>query len=1847
MCLCTLTIALISINQNLQAQGTIPDCHTCDTTSTGGSSGGSSSSGGPGATLLSFGHSGVKTFPSPTAASVAKVQEMSIDQFNGANSLSFPLYEFSFYGLTVPISLHYNSSGLRVQERAGWVGLGWSLKAGGSITRVVRHLPDDSFEGFEKYENEILTFTPDETNPDSADKAMYDAILDGDKDSEPDKFIISMPGFSGEMFHMEGNYRLYANNRKLKITPIRLGGSPPTNDKIISWEIIDESGIKYTFSELEYTFTTISTVVNDQVSSGSNKTVVTAWHLTKIEHPQHSQHIILEYDQGSYGSVQSTFTEGQQVITDADVRCSGEDNFIMSQSTINNNSVYLKKIKLSSNNNYYVEFFTQSRTDLTSARALDYIDIKMDGDDYPVNINFNYNYFTGTGGHQRLKLLDVTMDAGFSNQAPLYKFDYVGGAVPSYDHVNQKYAADHWGYYNGETTNTTTIPDHLYFGGSLLYPNGANREPAAWAAQIAMLNKITYQSGGYASFTYEGNTYGKVGSASPLSSSKNGGGVRVKSITYHDGMSTANNIVKTFTYNKSNGLSSGVIAQEPYYLKSGQLVIYHADTGTNPSCDYQEILPTGFYTLGEYTGNRMGYTEVTEEYSSGAAHGKIVHYFEIEPSVWRGDKTKSRYFDSTGSEQKKNLFTHSFSSTTNSNRGFEAERTINSYQLSGVTEYDTVYVPKPYTIEQYTTYLTSEKERIYNGESDSVQNAKTYTYASSVNLINSITETGDNTGTRSTSYTYASSKYSGMSSSHMHSQIYAVSGTNGKQWTIWGTDVNGKTGTWMPKQQWVWKGTGTAPADPATSNSIKTSEITEYDSYGNVIKAEDNDGVEVKYYYGNNTSPFSTNNLNGLNGIFLTGIQQSQNGLDSGSACSGDDLCTSATYDDFGRVLSIKDENDDTVSYTYDALGRLNTQSNSQGKVITEYEYEYSSELNAGVFDSDEPNKVVSNTFTSGPGFIEPTSAAGVSKWDDVTYDHVFDGERTMRVGFNGGGWDGFAEYTTFTKGVAKADFYIGPDVSSGSAIVFYIRSSDGNDIFALRYNTAVSNFQAWSKKNGSWTSAVSIGLTAQKGKWYTVEFVRGDNQTQADMFVYPKGEQRNYTTKYTGTGFPSDWTTHVQSSGGLSGGTNDYYYVANISAGERIQAVTYSDGLGREIQSQSRGGEKVIASETLYNNRGLPQVVSRPIEKTAAQYPGYYDQGMLGGSSFTPSVNGEPLPTTSDVFDYYDDILPSTSNEEQFAYSQTVYENSPLARVKKASLPGIAQQMGSNNELENSYTLNTHSSEVFAINGASWGVGTLVKTISEDPDGIKTITYSDAWGQTIVSGVDMNGNGRLEGTTKTSCTDPTPPALPTCDLITEFDYDTRGNLIRVEDPRNLATTYTYNTLGQLTEKNLPDQTHAHQYRYDDKGRLRFHRDPVLNGSTDRYYYTKYDDLDRPTDIGKRNTSADFDDEADINDQDFPYFSYTMYIRHSYDGTNAATSAQNLEGRLTRIQYRDLSNTSNWGYTWYSYNDLGLVEWIKQRLPGQSSSLDKTIYYTYDELGRTTRVFFDSQTSGEDFYFWYKYDELGRLQYVLSNENSNEDSAVREAEYIYYADSQVKQLKLGPEGNLAQTVDYTYTVQGWLDQINGGSVSTGTGGDRFSIDLDYKNSGNVEKQVWKQSAISTSPATYHYSYDNANRITTACYGVANCNSTNYANYDVAYEYDRNGNLDKIERFPNSTSSDLINHVYVNNTNKLLTVVMNGPNYDLSHDANGNVTQNDLQDITSIAYNWRNLPNNITTGSGTLKFAYDGDGNRVKKELVGQSTQWYVRGAAGEVIAVYEGSTLSYWVLPGGLGIINY
>jgi len=75
--------------------------------------------------------------PSPNQASLLKFIDVPVSPYTGTSDVTIPIVTIQLKGTSVPISLNYHTGGIRLKEEAGWVGLGWALSTGGSISRSI------------------------------------------------------------------------------------------------------------------------------------------------------------------------------------------------------------------------------------------------------------------------------------------------------------------------------------------------------------------------------------------------------------------------------------------------------------------------------------------------------------------------------------------------------------------------------------------------------------------------------------------------------------------------------------------------------------------------------------------------------------------------------------------------------------------------------------------------------------------------------------------------------------------------------------------------------------------------------------------------------------------------------------------------------------------------------------------------------------------------------------------------------------------------------------------------------------------------------------------------------------------------------------------------------------------------------------------------------------------------------------------------------------------------------------------------------------------------------------------------------------------------------------------------------------------------------------------------------------------------------------------------------------------------------------------------------------------------------------------------------------------------------
>jgi len=75
--------------------------------------------------------------PPPNAAALGKYGDIPVSHSTGIPNISIPIHTVTDGPLSIPIGVSYHGSGIKVNEVATWVGLGWSLNAGGMISPFV------------------------------------------------------------------------------------------------------------------------------------------------------------------------------------------------------------------------------------------------------------------------------------------------------------------------------------------------------------------------------------------------------------------------------------------------------------------------------------------------------------------------------------------------------------------------------------------------------------------------------------------------------------------------------------------------------------------------------------------------------------------------------------------------------------------------------------------------------------------------------------------------------------------------------------------------------------------------------------------------------------------------------------------------------------------------------------------------------------------------------------------------------------------------------------------------------------------------------------------------------------------------------------------------------------------------------------------------------------------------------------------------------------------------------------------------------------------------------------------------------------------------------------------------------------------------------------------------------------------------------------------------------------------------------------------------------------------------------------------------------------------------------
>lgn len=447
----------------------------------------------------------------PTAASMTRYGEYPVNYSTGSPNIAIPLYTIKSGELEVPIYLQYNSGGVRVNQEATWVGLGWDLFFGGMISRQVNGLPD---------EHEDFSQTPSlfdieeyiENNPYWPSNYL-EALSQSSFDHSFQQDIYNYS--TGEV---AGIFVLDNNNEPLPIPYANLEIS--INGQHGIQTIVSNRGNVYEFKEGDET----------EILPGSSNFPLyqSTWYIHRIANPNETDEIRYTYQEDGYiSNASQSYSEG---IAFSGEGCEIGENpatpvahsFLTLNASASRQKVKSKKPYQVLFKNGRLTFVLSERTDIYShadlgnlnrLKKLDHILVEKETSPGVYStiktIQFNYDYFNEGGDHttQRLKLIGVSENVISQEQGSLdyATFEYYEDQVlpPKYD-----FDEDFWGYSNG-ASNSSPIPPTYISGFNKAYIVGsANKSPNVSYAKTASLKNIQYRTGGRTEFDWELNTYG-------------------------------------------------------------------------------------------------------------------------------------------------------------------------------------------------------------------------------------------------------------------------------------------------------------------------------------------------------------------------------------------------------------------------------------------------------------------------------------------------------------------------------------------------------------------------------------------------------------------------------------------------------------------------------------------------------------------------------------------------------------------------------------------------------------------------------------------------------------------------------------------------------------------------------------------------------------------------------------------------------------------------------------------------------------------------------------------------------------------------------------------------------------------------------------------------------------------------------------------------------------------------------------------------------------------------------------------------------------------------------------------
>jgi RHS repeat-associated protein len=740
----------------------------------------------------------------------------------------------------------------------------------------------------------------------------------------------------------------------------------------------------------------------------------------------------------------------------------------------------------------------------------------------------------------------------------------------------------------------------------------------------------------------------------------------------------------------------------------------------------------------------------------------------------------------------------------------------------------------------------------------------------------------------------------------------------------------------------------------------------------------------------------------------------------------------------------------------------------------------------------------------------------------------------------------------------------------------------------------------------------------------------------------------------------------------------------------KHLEEISYFDGIGRLIQKVSVGASPLsndIIQPVLYDGFGRERYKTLP-----------YTASKTG--LFRTNV------TVAIVNNYYSTTPPEgvlTNSTIERAYTETGFDDSPLIRVTSETGPGKEWESKS---IHTNYL--TNSSVVTSWNVDASGNFTMfyyqprslyiIETIDEQENA--TCEYKDKQGKVVQKASELDGSWLrtayiYDEFDLLRCVVP-PQATGPGDnaMCYYYKYDTRKRMIEKKIPGGGTFTMIYDNRDRLRCMQNNEQTPSEWSftKYDQLNR------PVITGvftytagsaaleaaiisvapnetreSTSTYYgynnasfpggaqqtvhtVTYYDNYDFTTSLNHEAIlrSSTYDDNyynfsSNLDDKPKGYVTGTMTRVLSASSESYTVPAQLLYSTSFYDKYghllRSISENHLGGIDVFSniYEDITyLITKSKQQhiLGDQTLTLEK--FFEYDHIGRLLATREKVNSQAEFTLHAMKYNELGQLliKYLHSGQTTGSRTFI-------------------------QKVDYTYNIRGWLSKIND-PLLTGDN-DIFGMKLCYESTsalgiigasaigyfnGNIAGMKWGIKNDVVPFRGFVFTYDELNRLKTTNYaeGTSLNTSTGYYTESVTL-YDKNGNIQGLQRKYNNILVDNLTYTYKTSSNQILKITDAGTSSTLvddypgtsgnyAYDDNGNMITDGSRNAALTYHNTINLPASVDFGNNNrIFYHYTAGGDKLLKHVDPASGTDTYTHYIGKI--VYENGRISYIITEEG------